>query len=849
MPDMSKIRLKETEYWFKDKAARDIVGNLDDLTTQNKDSIVGAINELNDSCGESAVLYTEQNLMDEEQRQARDNIGVGSTIADTLIDLKLVTPLLEDDGEALSTADGTILVLGGPETPFVKTINGMKPDADGNVSIALSEQGGLVTSVNGMTGDVVLECGSGGGVTSWNDLEDKPFYEINKTVTETWNYLIDGHEYITAEAITGSTDPFLVKISDAIVDLDTVSGGYHETMVGGITETSPFEEWDTQSFDVLSAAMTGAGIIYFAPEGTHTVEGLTLTGGIWVQYRAPSSDGEYETIVLECANIKQLDEKFIPDTIARKTDCSQSDMAQTDETAPDYVKNKTHWTESGTIDILKETTMEFGPYDGTAATLINRRVVLDARRLNVLAGREDGIISAYCDVNWNGQTYYSVHLDNYIENETRASWAIGDSYLASNPSSADRNYPFYILRQKDFEIGRDEIVIWAQGTDEDVITLSIVSHNGTAYNQLDERFIPDSIARKHDIITDWNELMNAPFEKEVVRTTLTYDGNIEGRDYASIFTESNTYGVKFYKVSDSHLPDNISVKGTVRTGSNGANSLMSYDAVHGDGIVSYGMVVDVLSTTFTLDGNTGTAPSTGIYFWGEAGVGNGHCSSFTYEATKITLKHECVPDGVATGGSSSVSSSKPDWNQNDPEQPDYVKNRTHWVEGSGATIEWDGDTDGKDFIHFSSTDSYLYKVSDLTPSMSDLADYSIVEYNPINGIEKTYNDIGLIQDETDNYINCINIGSWAMIISDTEFSVGGTPYTAPSTGVYFTHTAGGGLGAYTKSLTWGNVVVHPMDAKFLPKLSPIPDATGETVTAAEFNALLAALRNAGYLAT
>lgn len=43
--------------------------------------------------------------------------------------------------------------------------------------------------------------------------------------------------------------------------------------------------------------------------------------------------------------------------------------------------------------------------------------------------------------------------------------------------------------------------------------------------------------------------------------------------------------------------------------------------------------------------------------------------------------------------------------------------------------------------------------------------------------------------------------------------------------------------------------VIQMPSKFLPKASVVPDAIGETVTAAEFNALLASLRNAGYLET
>lgn len=41
--------------------------------------------------------------------------------------------------------------------------------------------------------------------------------------------------------------------------------------------------------------------------------------------------------------------------------------------------------------------------------------------------------------------------------------------------------------------------------------------------------------------------------------------------------------------------------------------------------------------------------------------------------------------------------------------------------------------------------------------------------------------------------------------------------------------------------------VYPMDSKYLPAAEAVADAAGDTVTGEEFNALLASLRNAGYL--
>jgi uncharacterized protein YutD len=41
--------------------------------------------------------------------------------------------------------------------------------------------------------------------------------------------------------------------------------------------------------------------------------------------------------------------------------------------------------------------------------------------------------------------------------------------------------------------------------------------------------------------------------------------------------------------------------------------------------------------------------------------------------------------------------------------------------------------------------------------------------------------------------------------------------------------------------------IHTLDGAYLPKATAVADAAGETVTGAEFNALLTALREAGYL--
>ena len=58
--------------------------------------------------------------------------------------------------------------------------------------------------------------------------------------------------------------------------------------------------------------------------------------------------------------VNQLDEKFIPDTIARVDNIPQSDWNQNDPEAADYVKNRTHWVERSEIFVVDEQTQTFG---------------------------------------------------------------------------------------------------------------------------------------------------------------------------------------------------------------------------------------------------------------------------------------------------------------------------------------------------------------------------------------------------------------------------------------------------------------------------------------------------------
>lgn len=62
-----------------------------------------------DHTHDEMILYTEQSLTEEQKLQARNNIGIGETIVDTLATLDLISTVTDNDG-SLAESDGTLLV-------------------------------------------------------------------------------------------------------------------------------------------------------------------------------------------------------------------------------------------------------------------------------------------------------------------------------------------------------------------------------------------------------------------------------------------------------------------------------------------------------------------------------------------------------------------------------------------------------------------------------------------------------------------------------------------------------------------------------------------------------------------
>ena len=298
-------------------------------------------------------------------------------------------------------------------------------------------------------------------------------------------------------------------------------------------------------------------------------------------------------------------------------------------------------------------------------------------------------------------------------------------------------------------------------------------------------------------------IKNKPFyEKERI---YKLDGNLAEKD-------SIQYGsITYYKVSDDLPTEEELNAGTVYDSNGNKQFDMSSqtpnvnETVYSDTLA--GFIIVVYRVQYTMDGSTiNTAPSTGIYIsenhdWMELRLSN----------LVKTIEEKFLPEGFN------------DWNylQN---KPFYEKERIYRIEGSLS---------GRDVVVYNGT---FYKVSDDLPTPDELN--AGVVYDS-NGNKQFDMSPETAQGNETIYIEAM--AGFLIVVYDKYYNPDGlSNHEAPSTGVYL---ADKGLELRL------NPLVKTLDEKFLPfkQAESVPEASGSTPTASEFNALLSSLRKAGIL--
>jgi hypothetical protein len=289
----------------------------------------------------------------------------------------------------------------------IKTINGVGPDSNGDFVIAVDDtltQAGVaadakvvgesIETVNNLVGDVPVATQIADAITAipqadWNQNdENAPDYVKNRT-----HY--SGLQHIT---FTGDTDGldvyngYLYRVHSDTPNINDVIGGTMTVLVdGSYRDFTITESWVKQltAYPNDGYVINNSVIVFFNDVPNVAKAGIYFA---WHQAICQVAGLSYNVR-------KTLDEKYIPDTIARKSDIPdaiavdptltiegaaadakatgdaigavselvgdvavatqiteaiasipQADWNQNDENAPDYVKNRTHYDEYVHID-------------------------------------------------------------------------------------------------------------------------------------------------------------------------------------------------------------------------------------------------------------------------------------------------------------------------------------------------------------------------------------------------------------------------------------------------------------------------------------------------------------------
>lgn len=171
----------------------------------------------------------------------------------------------------------------------------------------------------------------------------------------------------------------------------------------------------------------------------------------------------FEWIDTHFAETVPLDEKYIPDTIARTKNIVQPNWSQNDPDAADYVKGRTHYTKSVTAQIA----------DNVTVTIANAVPAINPFTIDkFIEGRT-------YTVTWDGATYECVA---YIAEGPNVP-SLGNAISIGIPSGGNGE-PFFITASEG-----ESLVFGEDGTH----TLSMIGEVEVGVRTLDPKYLPDGI--------------------------------------------------------------------------------------------------------------------------------------------------------------------------------------------------------------------------------------------------------------------------------------------------------------------------------------------------------------------
>ena len=425
--------------------------------------------------------------------------------------------------------------------------------------------------------------------------------------------------------------------------------------------------------------------------------------------------------------------KTFYNALVQKMKGFRGNWEQNDDTADDYIKNRTHWSEGVKEKVIIDWTIDFNSGEitspmGTSGPIIYQAFIEDTSLTGFIVGQKYTVI-------WDNKTYECIAKDfngiGIIGNESFIGY-MGNSALE------DTGEPFFI----GIEEGYGGIVSSTEADNHTCIikTLTEVVH------KLDKKFIdmPDNLATEDDLSNvafsgDYYDLNNLPTiyndvvrynasqslsdsQKNQVRANIgafsgsyddltekpcyqetTYEHHASFASYVSGWTKwsNSSSSTTTARYLNSTVP-RVTLDETYRIviyNSSGAQ-LYSTECMAKIGPGMAGNTRTMIGNSTIWHGNgENTGESVLIYWHNEtgdnatvfvdAGVISGAYRTVIHKRNDalVQLDEKYIPDTIARTADVPVQV-QPDLSQNDPTAADYVKGRTHHMEASWHSVGW-----------------------------------------------------------------------------------------------------------------------------------------------------------------
>jgi hypothetical protein len=567
---------------------------------------------------------------------------------------------------------------------------------------------------------------------------------------------------------------------------------------------------------------------------------------------------------------KAIEEKYIPDTIARKSDL---DASITNITNGDIVvKEAEHATSADSaITADSATSAESATkatQDGNGAVIADTyETKADASAKLDEAKEYTDTLKTYVGTIPEGAT--ATDVVGYIQEKTSGIASEGAMTELSNRvgivegkvatiegdylTSADKTE-----LQNNIDTVSSAVELLTNGVDAETVDgvndlIAYVNEHGTEVTGMkaDIKANADTLAELAPVAKtgSWNELEDKPFGESGESVEITWDGDYttNPENYISVFEDviNETFYTKqgFYYVSD-YIPSHEELQSAscVRTmDAPRYGGISSEEFLVGNDITQVGEdIFDVCNGQIivarkeNIEYNSVTYSKSGIYFYlsddgAEYNSTKLFISAMTIPGAVKTLDEKYIPSSIARVSDIPVVDLTPYETKEDAsakltEAKAYVdekfdghvhswnelEDKPFGEEGSGVTIEWDGNTEGKvgAYLLGESMGMY-YKVSDETLSYEDFIG-STITYRGTS-VELTEDIAPQIVAQGNG---AVQFGTHILAIANTTFelpNIEGT-FTAPSTGLYFTESmyAGDGI-SYG-----GSTTIKTLDEKYIP---------------------------------